>query len=508
MFTAVLILFSIATVFAAGTEEKPQVAPQKSDTLTIGVSQEAVGLDPHIVTAFSSMRRIDLLYSRLVRLDENMKVVPDLAESWEIPNNVTYIFHLREGVKFHNGREVVADDVKYSLERVLDPSTASPGRSYISSIKDIEVVDTYTVKITLEAPLASLLDALTSNNISIVPKEAVEEYGNLQRVAVGTGPYMLKEWVADNSMTLVKNPEYFVEGMPATDSIVFKVIPEEASLYAGVRSGNLDMATINDGATIRQAKTDKNVVVMSKPGMNVRVFSFNNKKPPFDDVRVRQAVALALDRTEILSMAEYGMGAATGPLPISASYWAIAPDKLPLGRPDYDRAKQLLADAGYPEGFSFDIVCSSTYEGGLDVAQVVQSQLKNIGVTADLDVIEWGNYIDRWVKRDFSAMVELRGGSAEPDRFLYRSLHSTGGVNNFQFADAEVDALLEQGRAQTDPAERKATYDEVQKQLSEKAPLVFLYSPNENQVLSPSVEGFKLVGNGSLYYLSQAQVIR
>ena len=129
-------------------------------------------------------------------------------------------------------------------------------------------------------------------------------------------------------------------------------------------------------------------------------------------------------------------------------------------------------------------------------------------MTADLDVIEWGNYIDRWVKRDFSAMVELRGGSAEPDRFLYRSLHSTGGVNNFQFADAEVDALLEQGRAQTDPAERKATYDEVQKQLSEKAPLVFLYSPNENQVLSPSVEGFKLVGNGSLYYLSQAQVIR
>ena len=309
MFTAVLILFSIATVFAAGTEEKPQVAPQKSDTLTIGVSQEAVGLDPHIVTAFSSMRRIDLLYSRLVRLDENMKVVPDLAESWEIPNNVTYIFHLREGVKFHNGREVVADDVKYSLERVLDPSTASPGRSYISSIKDIEVMDTYTVKITLNAPLASLLDALTSNNISIVPKEAVEEYGNLQRVAVGTGPYMLKEWVADNSMTLVKNPDYFVQGMPVTDSIVFKVIPEEASLYAGVRSGNLDMATINDGATIRQAKTDKNVVVMSKPGMNVRVFSFNNKKPPFDDVRVRQAVALALDRTEILAMAEYGMGA-------------------------------------------------------------------------------------------------------------------------------------------------------------------------------------------------------
>lgn len=506
--TALLVLVAVPAVFANGVAEQAPAAPQKAATLTIGVSQEAVGLDPHIVTAFSSMRRIDLLYSRLVRLDENMKVVPDLAESWEIPNNTTYIFHLKKGVKFHNGREMVADDVKYSLQRVLDPATASPGRSYISSIKDIEVVDSYTVKLTLAAPLASLLDALTSNNISIVAKEAVEANGNLQRVAVGTGPYMLKEWVADNSMTLVKNPNYFEKGMPLTDTIIFRVIPEEASLYAGVRSGNLDMATINDGATIRQAKTDKSVVVMSKPGMNVRVFSFNNKKAPFDDVRVRQAVALALDRSEILTMAEYGMGAATGPLPISASYWAIAPDKLPLGKTDYAKAKQLLADAGYPNGLTFDIVCSSTYEGGLAVAQVVQSELKNIGVTANLDVVEWGNYIDRWVKRDFAAMVELRGGSAEPDRFLFRSLHSTGGVNNFQFADKEVDALLEQGRAQTVPAERKATYDKVQELLSEKAPLVFLYSPNENQVLSPKVQGFKLVGNGSLYYLSQAEVVK
>ncbi|MGE4585514.1 MAG: ABC transporter substrate-binding protein [Sphaerochaeta sp.] len=504
----VLLALSVGPLLAKGVEEQAPQAPQKAATLTIGVSQEAVGLDPHIVTAFSSMRRIDLLYSRLVRLDENMKVVPDLAESWEIPNNLTYIFHLKKGVKFHNGREMVASDVKYSLERVLDPATASPGRSYISSISKIDVLDDYTVKLTLSAPLASLLDALTSNNISIVPKEAVEANGNLQRVAVGTGPYMLKEWVVDNSMTLVKNPDYFEKGLPLTDTVIFRVIPEEASLYAGVKSGNLDLATINDGATIRQASADKSVVVMSKPGMNVRVFSFNNEKKPFDDVRVRQAVALALDRSEILTMAEYGMGAATGPIPISAKEWAIPPDQLPFGKPDYAKAKQLLAEAGYPNGFSFDIVCSSTYEGGLAVAQVIQNELKNIGLTANLDVVEWGNYIDRWVKRDFSTMVELRGGSSEPDRFLFRSLHSTGGVNNFMFKDAQTDKLLELGREQTVPAERKATYDELQRVLSEKVPLVFLYSPNENQVLSPYVKGFKQVGNGSLYYVTTAQVVK
>ncbi len=126
--------------------------------LTIGVDQEAVGLDPHIVTAFSSMRRIDLLYNRLVRLDDNLVVVPDLAASWDIPNNLTYVFHLRKGVKFHNGREMTADDVQYSLQRILDPKTASPGRSYISLITSVDVVDRYTVRLSLSAPLASLLD--------------------------------------------------------------------------------------------------------------------------------------------------------------------------------------------------------------------------------------------------------------------------------------------------------------------------------------------------------------
>ena len=199
------------------------------------------------------MRRIDLMYNRLVRLDDNFVVVPDLAASWDIPDNLTYVFHLRKGVKFHNGRELTASDVEYSLNRVLDPKTASPGRSYISLISSIEIPDRYTVKLHLSAPLASLLDGLTSNNCSIVAKEVVEANGNLQKVEAGTGPFMLKEWVADNSMTLVKNPAYFEKGAPYLDKVIFRVIPEQTSLLAGVKSGDLDMATINDGAIIRQA---------------------------------------------------------------------------------------------------------------------------------------------------------------------------------------------------------------------------------------------------------------
>jgi len=496
---AAMLFIATAGAFAAAPAQK---------VLTIGVDQEAVGIDPHIVTAFSSMRRIDLMYNRLVRLDNNLVVVPDLAESWDIPNNLTYVFHLRKGVKFHNGREMTSDDVQYSLQRVLDPKTASPGASYISLIKSIDIVDRYTVRLNLSAPLASLLDGLTSNNLSIVAKEVVTANGNLQKVDGGTGPFMLQDWVADNSMTLVKNPAYFEKGVPYLDKVIFRVIPEQASLLAGVKSGDLDMATINDGAVIRQASTDSSVVVMNKPGLNVRTFSFNTTHKPFDDVRVRQALSLAMDRSEILSIAEFGMGQTTGPIPVAATQWALPVSTLPFATPDIAKAKQLLADAGFPNGFTFKLTCSSTYEGGLAEAQVVQNELTKIGVNAQLDVVEWGVYIDKWVKRDFDSMIELRGGSGEPDRFLYRTFYSTGAVNNFLFKNADVDKLLDQGRTQTKPADRKATYNQLQTLLSQQIPAVFLYSPNENQVLSTKVSGFKLVGNGSLFYLTYAQVAR
>ncbi len=481
----------------------PLMAQEK--VLTIGVDQEAIGLDPHIITAFSSHRRVDLLYNKLVRHDENLKIVPDLAESWEVPNNTTYVFNLRKGVKFHNGQEMTSEDVIFSLNRILDPKTASPGRSYITSIKDMEALDKYRVKITLSAPLASFLEGLTSNNCAIVCKAAVEQYGNLQKVEVGTGPFMLKEWVPDNSMTLVKNPNYFEKGLPYMDKVIFRVIPEQASLFAGVRSGSLDIAQINDGSTVLLAKKDPNLVVLQKPGINVRTFGFNVTRKPFDDVRVRQAISLAIDRNEIIAAAEFGMAQPSGPIPPGATQWATPVNKLPNYTQDIAKAKSLLSQAGYPNGFSFKIVCSNSFEGGLAVAQVIQNQLKKIGINADLDVVEWGIYIDKWNKRDFDSMVELRGGSGEPDRFLYRTLHSTGGVNNFLFKDAEVDALLDKGRTLTDYAARKQVYDDLQVMLAQKAPVIFLYCPFETHIANKALKGFKQIGDGSLYYVVETQ---
>lgn len=485
----------------------PARAGPAGTTLTIGVDQEIVGLDPNLVTAFSSFRRLDFLYNKLVRYNDRLEIEPDLAESWEYLDARTVVFKLRRNVKFHDGTEFTSDDVKFTLERVLNPATGSPGRSFIDQIAAVETPDAYTVRIKLNLPLASLLSGLASANLSIVEKAAVQRYGNLQRNVAGTGPYMLAEWVPDNFIRLVRNPNYFRRDLPKIDTIVIRVIPDQASLLAGVRTRALDMATINLGAVITSARREPGLVVMQKPGINLRIFSFNTTRPPYTDQRVRYAFSWALDRQAIVNTAEFGYATVSGPVPASTP-WAIAASRLPSFTQNIARARQLLAEAGYPNGFSTRIVTSPTYEGGIAVAQVIQEQLRAIGVNATLENIEWGTYINRWVARDFDTMIELRGGDPDPDRFLYRTFHSTGAVNNFLFKDSAIDRLLERGRVNVDPDRRKAVYDELQRALIEAAPAVFLYVPMETQVLQGYVRGFKIIGNGALYYLEEATIER
>ncbi len=481
------------------------VAPIYASTLRVGIEQEAVGLDPNIVTAFASFRRIELLYNRLVTYDASMKVVPDLAESWETPNNTTYIFHLRKGVKFHDGKELTAQDVKFTFDRILDPKTGSPARAYLKNVKTIEVLDPYTVKITLDQPVASFLVGLASGNCSIVPKHTVEKLGNLQRKENGTGPYKLSKWVPDNYMEFTKNEAYFEEGKPYIDKVVYKVIPDQMSMYTALKGKSLDLAIIRSGSVLKLAEKDKDIVVVKVPGINVHTFGYNLKRKPFDNLYVRQAIASAIDRKEIVKTAAFGFGKPTGPLPIAASYWAIPPEKLPFGKPDLKKAKELLKKAGYEKGLSFKILAANKYKLA-DIAQVIQAQLKKVGINTQIEIVEWGMYVNRWKKRDYDAIVELRGGSPDPDRFLYRMIYTNGPVNNFFFSDKEIDKLLDKGRALTDPRERKKIYDKVQYLLAERAPIVFLYSPTVSVAHRKGLEGFKLIPNESLLYIKDTKI--
>ena len=479
--------------------------PNYASTLRVGIEQEAVGLDPNIVTAFASFRRIELLYNRLVTYNPSMKIIPDLAESWETPDNTTYIFHLRKGVKFHDGTELKAEDVKFTLERILDPKTGSPAKSYLKNVKSITILDPYTIKIVLDQPVASFLVGLASGNCSIIPKHTVEKLGNLQREENGTGPYKLSKWIPDNYMELVKNKTYFEKGKPYIDRLVYKVIPDQMSMYTALKGKSLDLAIIRSGSVLKLAEKDKDIVVVKVPGINVHTFGYNLKREPFNNLYVRQAIASVIDRKEIIKTAAFGFGKPTGPIPIAASYWAIPPDELPFGKPDPNKAKELLRKAGYENGLKFKILAANKYKLA-DIAQVIQAQLKKVGIQTQIEIVEWGMYVNRWKKRDYDAIVELRGGSPDPDRFLYRMIYSNGPVNNFFFSDKEIDRLLDKGRILTDPEERKKIYDKIQYLLSERAPIVFLYSPTVSVAHVKALKGFKLLPNESLLYVKDAKI--
>jgi peptide/nickel transport system substrate-binding protein len=468
-----------------------------------------VGLDPTKVTAFSSFRRLDLLYNKLVTYDADLRITGDLAESWDTPDARTYVFHLRRGVRFHDGQELSADDVVFTLQRILDPKTASPGRSFIDAIDGVTAPDRYTVRVHLQYPLASLLSGLASGNAAIVEKAAVlrSPSGDLQKTEAGTGPFTIAEWVPDNFMRLARFPRYFKRGLPRVDEVVYRVIPEQSSLLAGVRTRSLDMATISDGSVTRQAQGDKALVVLQAPSLNLRIFSFNTTRAPFTDPRVRDAIAFAIDREAIVRAAEFGLAVVSGPVPAPARTWALPVSDFPEYHPNPARAKQMLQEAG-AAGAAFKIVAAPTYEGGLAVAEVIQSQLRAVGLNPSIENIEWGAYINRWVKRDFDTMVELRGGDPDPDRFLYRTFYSTGAVNNFLFKDAAVDRLLDRGRVHVTVAERRPIYSDLQKVLVQKAPAVFLYTPYNTEVLQPYVKGFRLIPTGALNYLEQTAVER
>ncbi|HLW46718.1 MAG TPA: ABC transporter substrate-binding protein [bacterium] len=496
---------AVAASLAAG-QVRAGAAPAKV-TLTLGVDQEVVGLDPNKVTAFSSFRRIDLLYNKLVTYDAGLHVVGDLAESWDNPDSRTYVFHLRHGVVFHDGTEMTSADIVYTINRILDPKTASPGRSYIDVIDGVTAPDRYTVRLHLAYPLASLLSGLASGNAAIVERAAVEKAGDLQKTEAGTGPFMLAEWVPDNFMRLARNPRYFKRGLPRVDEVVYRVIPEQASLLAGVRSRSLDMATISDGSVVKQAMGERALVVAQAPSLNLRIFSFNTTRRPFTDARVRDAIAFAIDRQAVLNAAEFGMGVVSGPIPAPDKVWALPVSDFPEYRPNQARARQLIQEAG-ASGASFTITAAATYEGGIAEAQVIQNQLKAVGLNPTIQNVEWGQYINLWVKRDFDTMVELRGGDPDPDRFLYRTFYSTGAVNNFLFKDSTVDRLLDRGRVHLTVAERAPIYHDLERALVTDAPAVFLYAPYETQVMQSYVKGFRIVPTGALTYLEQTSIER
>ncbi len=481
------------------------VAAQSSNTLIFARSADAVGLDPHAQPAFSSLRLLELIYEPLVIFDANLNLQPELAESWEFNADATQLtMHLRQGVTFHDGSAFDSTDVKDSFTRILDENTKDAARSNFLSITSMDTPDANTIVFNLSQPDVPLLTAMASINAAIVSSESIA--GNTVATdANGTGPYVLKEWKVDDHTSLTANANWW-GGKPEVDGIEIRIIPDETSIVAALRAGTVDFALLLDPTAALLLDNDSSITLNRTPSLSYHVLQLNASHAPLDKLEVRQAIACAIDRQQVVDTAALGEGTVTGPLTIPA--FALPTDQLFCYTRDVDKAKALLAQAGMADGFTLKML-ADTQEPPTSVAEAqnIQSQLADVGITVEIESLEHSVYVDRWLKADFDSAVALNGGRPDPYTMYSRYFTSTGNLNKVAgYSDATLDQELADGRVETDQVKRKAIFDEFQKHITEVAPWVWLYQSPDYTAQQAWVSGFVPNSTDSLYSLAHVKL--
>ena len=470
---------------------------RRGGVLRLTFQVDPIGFDPHQTISFATMVPLSFVYSRLVKVKAGPSVKPmtyplepDLAESWTQPNDTTYIFKLKKGVRWHpkppvNGRELTADDVKYTYERFLTLK-GNPNRPVLESVEKIDVLDKHTVKFTLAEPNAWFLDLLASTSTWIIAKECVATFGDLKKVesVVGTGPWMLDRWEPNVKLVYVRNPYYFVPGLPYADGVEVIIDKDPSSRLAAWLGGQTDF-----GPEYQQAvrRIDLELARQRKPGLQTAEYTWfvsnvtglRIDRPPFNDVRVRRALSRANNLAEIFEALALSQGhwVPNPVVPAAFADWAIPIDQLgPEGRKLYEHdpaeAKRLLAQAGYANGLKTTVEAPGTGYGPdfLDFVQITVKNWKAVGIDAELRLKEYGAFISSTIYGKFDHMfLGLRGTWADPEAYFYRSYMPGQPQNVMNVNDPKLTEMIKLQRRTFDVAKRKQIVYDIQLYLAEHA---------------------------------------
>ncbi|WEX11251.1 ABC transporter substrate-binding protein [Chelativorans sp. AA-79] len=480
-------------------------ATANAATLRMAWAQDATGLDPHKQTAFPSLRLLELVYEPLVRLDADLQIGPAIAESWEFSADGRELtFKLDPDAKFHNGAAVTAADVKVSFERILDEATGAVARANFLSIEGIETPDEGTVVFKLSQPDAPILTAMSDINAAIVPASEVEA-GSIGTETVGSGPFKLDEWDPNSKAVLDANEEW-AGGTVGIDGINISVLPDETAILAAMRAGQIDFALLNDPLVATLVPREASLQLNRAPVLAYHVLQLNPSRSPMTELGVRQAISCAIDRQEVLDTASLGEGKVTGPLTIPA--YATDPKELFCYERDIEKAKKLMADAGHADGFSATVIAATGEPPTAAAeAQVIQSQLAEIGIDLDIRMMELNVYVDTWLKGDFDMAVALNGGRADPYTMYNRYWTKSGNLQHVaNYIDDTLDSLMQQGREETDPEKRKAIFADFEKHLAEVSPWIWLYTSYGYTAQQKTVQGFEPSPTGTLFGLSKVTI--
>lgn len=472
------------------------------DELVVAQGADPKSLDPHASNDQPSSRVNKQLYNTLVEATEDMELEPGLAEKWDQIDENTWEFTLREGVKFHNGDELKASDVKFTFDRMKESGEVA---HIIGAIESVEVGDDYTIIIKTIEPFAPILSHLAHTAASILNEKVVTEAGDdYQNNPVGTGPYKFVSHDSGDKVTLEKFDDYY-KGAAKIKTIVFRNIPEGTNRAVGLETGEVDIAYDIDPIDMERVRGEEKLELIEEPSLSTTYIGFNTKKAPYDNILVRQALNYAINVDEIIDVVLEGAGAkAFGP--INDKVFGYKGD---LEGYDYDpeKAKELLAEAGFADGLKTSIWTNDN-PIRTRTAEIVQAQLKEVGVDASIEILEWGAYLDKTSAGEHDMFilgwVTVTG---DADYGLYALYHSSqhGGAGNRSFyTNSEVDKLLDKGRTSIDEKVRLDAYSEAQGIIVEESPQIFLFFPTQNVGMQKNIDGFRLhpAGHHQLYNVS------
>jgi len=502
LFTAALTGCSSSQEAKVANKETTSTSPKEGGTLVIARVNDANNLDPHFFSLLAAQAVVHhKVYEGLVKLGENGDFEPMLATEWKQLNDVTWEFKLREGVTFHDGTPFTAEAVQKTIARVLDKKIASPRANLFAMIKEVKAVNDHQVQFILHAPFAPLLSVLASGEGAILSPKAIEQYGlELSKHPTGTGPFTFQSWTPGQEIVLVKNDNYWAD-KPKIDKVVFKTVPEDATRIAMVETGEAHVAEQLPVTELERVQASSTMDLGRFEAFYVDFIGFNTKKKPFDDVRVRQAIAYAMD-TESIIKGVYNNVGTTANSTLGPKVFGYSPNVKGY-QYDLNKAKKLLAEAGYPNGFKATISTNDN-KARINVAEVLQSQLKGIGIDLEVNVMEYGAYVDAAAKGE-TEMFILGWGNAtgDADYNQYNLYHSSsaGAPGNYSFYNnPEVDKLIDAGRKEQDPVKRKEYYEKAQEMEMRDAVLIPYRSAENIAAISKNVKGVFINPSGLIQF--------
>lgn len=477
----ILALVMVVSLTACGGKQgqaatNPEEESGLKDTIIFAPNTDVDTLDPHTQNDSTSEQVVKVLYNTLLKFGPDGEIVGDLAESWEVSEDKkTWTFKLKEGIKFHNGTEMTAESVKATYDRAMDPANGLVVNEIIKMFEKVEVIDKYKVSITTNEPYGAMMALLCNASLAVMDPEYIEKYGNdLGRTPEsvnGTGPYKLVSWARDEEMVLERFDDYFGE-KALTQKIVYRPIPEAAARVIALETGEVDVIQGVPADEIARLEKTEGISIYKAKSVGQRQFRFGCNDPIIGKTKVRQALIYAIDRQAIIDSLFPGLSyPSTAPLaPVTWGYANLGEIKQ-----DKEKAKQLLAEAGYPDGFKTKIVTTERYAKGVELAEIIASQLKEIGVDAEIQVMEWSAFlqtIDGITPQEFDEPIFIMGaGPSMMDadgglRGLYTTTLTGKNDRNYGFySNKEADELIDAAMKETDVEKRKELYKRAQEIL-------------------------------------------